>query len=211
MGADRLIQGPPSPTGTVQYDDPGAILVDTVNGIEYVVTTAKGAIAGQAAALILTAQTALTAITAAQTLLSKAFAAGALNMQGRTMLVTGYLIFTTPAGTPTLTIALLLGATTLATITTAAVAGSQTNAQLQFQFQLTVASAGSSGSIEAHGNVSAQLSATLGTAIAEYVDQNTAAVGSLNLTIAQTLSATIAASTTVTSAQVRLASIEFVA
>jgi hypothetical protein len=184
-----------------ELDSPGALEVDSVNGTLGVVTTAK---------LLQVAQTALAALTA-QTLLSQVLAAGALNVKGRTLLVTGYVVFTSAAATPTLTIALLLGATTLATITTAALAGSQTNAQLQFQFQLSVASIGATGSIEAHGAVAVQLAAALGTALAEYADQVTAAVGSLNLTAAQTLSVTIAASSTITSATLRLASVEVVA
>jgi len=211
MGADRISQGPPSVAGTSQFDEPGAIIIDAVSGAEYIVSNSRQLSVGQAAMLVLAAQTALVTITTAQTLLSLALAAGQLNAAKRTILVTGFVIFTTPAGTPTITIAILLGATTLCTITTAAVAGSQTAAQLQFQFELTVTTTGAAGSIETHGTVSAQLSAALGTAAPTYMDQNAAAVGSLNLPAAQTLSVTIAASTTVTSAQLRMAAVELVA
>lgn len=211
MGADRITSGPLGTADQDALDSPGSIVVDQVTGYLGVVTQARAIQTMQQAASALSAQSPLTTITTAQTMLTQNFALGELNVLGRTISVTGFVIFTTPAATPTVTIAIKLGATTLCTITTAAVAGSQTNAQLQFSFQFTVAAIGAAGSIEAHGQVIAQLAAALGTAIAAYADQNIAVVGSLNLTIAQAMTVTIAASSTLTSATLRLASVEVLA
>ena len=209
MGADRIQAFPPSAVSVV--DEPGALSVDSTLGQLFVINKANQAVAARAAAQVLPAQTPLTTITTAQTMLTLNFAAGELNAVGRTISIFGSIVFTSPAATPTITIAVKLGATTLCTITSAAVAGSQTNAQLQFEFELTTASTGASGSIEAHGAIGVQLSATLSTALAWYADQNTAATGSLNLTTAEALTVTIAASSTITSATLRQSVIEMVA
>jgi hypothetical protein len=58
--------------------------------------------------------------------------------------------------------------------------------------------------------VKAQLGATNPLAIAEYLDVNTAASSAVDLTAAETLTATIAASTTMSAAQLRLALVELV-
>jgi len=157
---------------------------------------------------LLPAQTALTAITTAQTLMSLAFLAGAFGKVGRALRVSGMVIFTVSTGTPTTTIAIKLGTVTLFTVTTAALAAS-TNGQLTFDCLLNVVATGSSGTVEAHGTVKAQLSTALGTAIAEYADQSVA-VSAVDLTKALTLAVSIAASTAMASAQLRQGFIEVV-
>lgn len=158
---------------------------------------------------LLAAQTPVTAITTAQTLASLAFLAGAFNKVGRTLRISGTIIFTVSTATPTTTIAIKLGTVTLLTITTAALAAS-TNGQLTFQALLSVVAAGSAGTVEGHGTVKAQLSTALGTAIAEYADQVTTPATGVNLTSALTLAVTIAASSTMASAQLRQGLVEVV-
>jgi hypothetical protein len=215
MGADRIVFGQ-GQGGS--YDDAGALIADAQNGILSMVTGTLGAPSGkvsaQSALYIIPTQTAVTAITTAQTLFSKALNAGALNVAGRTGLFTAYGIYTSPgSSTPTMTFALTLGGVTLMTVTTAAISTTaSTSLQWQFTCQFTVVTAGASGTIEAHGNVGVNISAnTPGAALAEYADQNTAVSSAVNLTTALTIALTIAASSTVTSAQLRLGSIELTA
>jgi hypothetical protein len=199
--------GPPAPG--ITDTDKGALIADVLNGVVEMVDNNGNTHGIETMLQLLQAQTALTTITTAQTLFSRALPAGALNKLNRTILITGTVIFTVGAGTPTCTIAITLGGVTLCTITTAALAVS-TNAQLVFQFTLSVASVGASGTLEAHGSVSVQLSGTLGTAIPQYFDQNIAVSSAVNLTSALTLAATIAASTTMASAQLRQGLVEVV-
>ena len=79
-----------------------------------------------------------------------------------------------------------------------------------FDFSLSVAAGGASAAtIEAHGEVKINITAnTPAAAAATYLDGNTAVIGSLNLEQALTLAVTIAASLTVTSAQLLFATIE---
>jgi hypothetical protein len=189
--------------------DKGALIADVQNGVVEMVDGSGNTHGLETTLGLLQAQTALSTITTAQTLFSQAFPAGALNKKNRTLFISGTVIFTVSAGTPTATIAITLGGVTLCTITTAALAAS-TNGQIQFQFTLSVASTGASGTLEAHGAVSAQLSATLGTAVPQYLDQNIAVSSAVNLTSALTLAVTIAASTTMASAQLRQGQVEVV-
>jgi hypothetical protein len=199
--------GPPAP-GTTDTDK-GALIADVQNAIAEMVDSSGNTHGLETTLLLLQAQTALATITTAQTLFSLALLAGALNKTNRTLRISGTIIFTVSTGTPTCTIAVKLGTVTLFTITTAALAAS-TNGQLSFEVLVSVASTGSSGTLEAHGEVTAQLSTALGTAMAQYADQSVAVSSAVNLTSALTLAATIAASTTMAAAQVRQALIEVV-
>lgn len=213
MAFERVTTGPLNPTGVDPFDAPGLVF-DQQNNVLAAVGNSRNMTVQQSAQLILTAQTALTAITTAQNLFTKAFPAGALNVVGRTLLITGFIIYTSPGTTtPTITIAITLGGVTLVTITTSGIsATASTNLQIQFQFQATIVSTGASGTLEAHGDVAANLTAnTPGGAVNEFADTNTAVSSAVNLTNALTLAATIAASSTVTSAQLRMASVELVA
>ena len=199
--------GPPAPTGV--DTNKGALIADVQTGIVEMVDILGNTHALETMLALLQAQTALATITTAQNLFTYAFVAAALNKLGRALRVRGTVIFTVATGTPTTTIAIKLGSVTLCTITTGALAAS-TNGQIQFEFLLSVASVGSSGTIEAHGSVKSQLSTSLGTAIAEYADQNVAVSSAVNLTAALTLAVTIAASTTMGAAQLRQGSIEVI-
>jgi hypothetical protein len=210
---DRQQAGPLNVAGTDPFDSQLALVGDTQNGTVEVCTPATGRKMLQQALSVIPAQSALNTITTAQTLFTKTYGAGFLNVLNRTLLISGYLIYTSPGTTtPTISIALAICGTTVCTITTAGVSSTaSTNMPIQFEFEVTVTTTGSSGAVEAHGNLAANISAnTPSAAVADYADTNTATV-SVNLTSTQTVAATIAASSTISSAQLRLATIEVVA
>lgn len=202
--------GPPAPTGL--DTNKHSLIADIKSGVIEMVDDAGVCHGIQTALLVLQAQTALATITTAQNLFSQALAAGALNKKGRTLQISGTLIFSTAsANTPTIAIALKLGSVTLCTLTSAAVAASITNGQLQFQFTISIATTGAAGTIESHGDLFAQLSAALGTALASYADPNVAVSSAVDLTAAQSLVATITgAGGTILAAQLRQLVIEVV-
>ncbi|MGA9668413.1 MAG: hypothetical protein WBQ94_04350 [Terracidiphilus sp.] len=208
MGADRITTN----MQDAQYDSPGALVANPSTGLLAVVT--QGGLVTAATRLLNVAQqTALTAITTAQTLLSKAMPAGSLNVAGRTLRVRGALIYsTTIANVATITIALKLGSVTLCTITTAATnTAASTNLPIQFDFTLTVAATGAAATIQSHGTVSANIGTAAAGAITVYADTNTAVSSAVDLTIAETLAVTIAASAAVPSAQLLSASVDLIA
>lgn len=214
MGADRITQGPLNSAGTDPFDSQ-ALILDAENNFLEVSGNAHKRAALRSAIAVIQAQTALTAITTAQVLLSKALNAGALNVTGRTVRVRGSLIYSTTAtNVATITLALVLGATTLCTITTAATnTAASTNLPIQFEFVLSVAVPGgaAASNIESHGSVRADIGTAAAAAIAQYLDTNTAVVTGADLTAANTLEVTIAASAAVPSAQLLLSEIELVA
>lgn len=211
MGADRIQSGP---FGATNSFDTQAILMDAQNGTLSVSGLNKKVMLLRGALLVLNAQTALTAITTAQTLLSQAFNAGALNLAGRTLKVRGTLIYsTTSTNVATIIIALTLGGVTLCTITTAATnTAASTNLPVDFEFYLTVATTGSAATIESHGSVRANIGTTAAAAVAVYLDTNTAVSSAVNLLTAETLTVTLAAGVAaIPSAQLRNATLEWVA
>lgn len=210
MGADRIQAGAVADP----YDSPGSLLVDPVAGSLAVVNNNRVAQLQQATVLALSAQAALTNITAAQNLFTKIFGAGALNVVGRTFMVSGWGVYSSAGGsTPTISIALTLGGVTLCTITSSAInTAANTNLPFQFSFQVTVVSTGAAATLETHGLLTINLSAnTPAAAVTAFADTNTAVSAAVNLTTAATLAATIAASGNISSATLRLASIEVLA
>ena len=199
--------GPPAP-GTTDTNK-GALIADIQTPAVEMVDAQGNTHGVESTLLLLQAQTALTTITTAQTLMSLAFLAGALNKTNRTLRVSGTVIFTVSTGTPAATIVIKLGTVTLFTVATANLAAS-TGGQLTFEALISVAASGSSGTLEAHGEVCAQLSTALGTAVAQYLDQSTAVSSAVNLTSALTLTVTIASATTMASAQLRQGLVELV-
>src|SRR5215472_15930447 len=211
MGADRITQGP-SITGTNAYDSQ-ALVLDVTNNILETSGTNRTMQAARTALIVLGAQTALSTVTTAQNLISKTLNAGVLNKALRTLLIQGSVIYTSSGTTtPTITIAVTLGGVSLCSITTAAVSSTaSTNMPVQFEFQLQTATTGSSGTIESHGYVYANISAnTPAAASGIYCDTNTAVSSSDNLASALALAVTVAASSTITSVQLRQASVECV-
>jgi hypothetical protein len=80
---------------------------------------------------------------------------------------------------------------------------------VQFSFIFTVASTGSSGTIEAHGFINANISANTPAAASNtYNDTNVAVSSAVNLTSALALQIQISASLAITSAQLRQLAIE---
>lgn len=211
MGADRIQSGALNTAGTNPSDSPGALVADPQTGLLAVVTTARVMQIGRTRLLTLQEQTALTAITVAQTLFSLAIKAGVLNVINRTLRVKGTLIYsTTSTNVATISLALKLGSVTLCTITTAATnTAASTGLPIKFEFELSVATVGAAATIESHGKVDANISAnTPAAATASYLDTNTAVSSAVDLTVAETLAVTIAASAAVPSAQLLLASID---
>lgn len=212
MGADRVTYGPPFANGVNTFDQK-AILLDQTNGVVYSSGSGNGrkVQAAMCAPLVLPAQTAKTAITTAQILLSFAFAPGALNVTGRKLRVKGVLIYsTTAANVATISLALKLGSVTLCTITTAATnTTASTSLPIHFEFELTVVTLGATATLESHGRVDANIGTAAAAAVAVYLDTNTAVSSAVNLTTTETLEVTIAASAAVPSAQLRSATVMY--
>jgi len=197
----QITQGPATATGN--NTNKQALIFDRQNNIVDSVGDAGLAASLRAPLLVLPAQTALATITTAQNLVSKSLNAGVLNKLNRTIEIYGQIILTL-TGTPTVTIAVTLGGVALVSITTAAfTTGGATNVPANFVFVLTTASTGSAGTMEAHGAVNANVSSSTTGPTAQYLDQVVAVSSAVNLTTALTLNVTIAASATVTSAQLR--------
>ena len=210
MGADRATYGPPAANGVNAFDQK-ALVLDQTNGVLYVSGAANNRklMTAMGAPLVLPPQTALTAITTAQTLLSFAFGAGALNVTGRKLRVKYSLIYsTTIANVATISFALVLGGVTLCTVTTAATnKAASTNLPIQGEFELTVVTLGATATMESHARVDANVGTVAAANAVTYLDTNTAVSAAVNLTAAATLSLTIAASAAIPSAQLRSASL----
>lgn len=209
MGADRIQSGAVSDP----FDSPGSLVADPQSGGLSVVTKTNSLQLSQTALLALLSQTALTNISTAQNLFSQSIPGGQFNKVGRTFLVSIFGIYSFAGGsTPTITLALKLGSVTLFTITSSAInTAASTNLQFQLSVQCTVAAIGASATIESHGSLTINLSAnTPGAALSAFADQNTAVSGAIDLTQAQNLVATIACSGTLSSAQLRSATVELV-
>lgn len=213
MGADRITQGPPSSSGINQFDTQ-AVVLDAQNNHLYSSGLSRKLRLLHKTAVNLPAQTTLTAITTAQNLISQAFNAGELNVTGRKLRVTLYLIYSTNVGNvATLSFALTLGGVTLCTITTAATnTAASANLPIKVEFELTVATLGASATIESHGRVDANIGTTAAAAVATYLDTNTAVSAAVNLLTAPTLLVTVAAGVAaVPSMQLRSASVDLAA
>lgn len=212
MGADWVTYGPPSASGVNSFNQK-CIALDQTNGVMYSSGSANGRklMLAMGAPLVLPAQTALTAIENAQTLLSFIFGAGALNVTGRKLRVKGVLIYSTTAtNVAAINLALILGGVTLCTITTAATnTAASTNLPIHFEFELTVVTLGATATIESHGRVEANIGTVAAAAVAVYLDTNTAVSSAVNLTAAATLSVTIATNAVVPSAQLRSATLMY--
>jgi hypothetical protein len=203
----QITSGPPVASGV--NTNKQSLIFDKASGIVEAVPDSGTTQALETAILILLAQTALSTITAAQNLFSQTLNQGVLNKSKRTIRIGGSIIFTT-AGTPQITIAVKLNAVTLVSIQTPAIGNAQTNGQINFEFWITVATTGSGGTLEAHGAIGVQGGSTLAVAIPQYADQNVAVSSAVDLTSALALALTIAASSTVSSAQLRNAVVEIV-
>lgn len=175
MGADRITTGPLGTAGTDAYDSPGAIVADQQNGLMQVVTSTRVLQTARSTQLLLGPQVALTAITTAQNLISKALNAGVLNVAGRWVTIKGWLIYSsTDSNVATITIAIKLGGVTLCTITTAATnTTASTNLPIKFEFDVFVPAgnkAGSTSALFAHGKVDANIGTAAAGSTTAYLD-----------------------------------------
>jgi hypothetical protein len=190
-----------------------ALYTDQQNGVLYLASQSHVLTSQQTALGVFSAQTAVTSVTTAQNLATLSLNKNVQNVAGRTLRLCGYGIYTSPGSTaPTLTLAVTEGGITPVTITTAALSTTaSTNMPFQFCFDLTTVATGASGTLEAHGQVSANISAnTPAAAMTTYDDTNTAVSSAVSLIGANTLALTVAASSTITSVQLRQMTIELV-
>lgn len=157
------------------------------------------------------AQTALTTVTTAQTMFTipacstsvttNCLPAGFNNVVGKTWEICGEAMFSNGATTPAITIAVKVGAATPVSAVTANNANTNTNAPLNFCFRGTTTLAGASGTDEAHGWITDATAAAwaAGTAVATYVDGQTAVSAAYDHTAANAVTVTIAATAALTS------------
>lgn len=167
----------------------------------------------QIALLTSSATTAVTTVTTAQSMATLALGASLQNVAGRTVRVCGAGIYTSPGTTtPTMTIQLTEGGITPVAITTAALsATASTSLPFSFCFVMTTVATGATGTLEAHGILNANISAnTAAAAVATYADTNTAVSSTLDLTAANTLAVQVAASSALTSVQLRQLTVELI-
>jgi hypothetical protein len=211
------VQNGPSTSTSCQASP--ALYFDQQNGIASACGTSHTLQPFETTLGVFNAQTANTTVTTAQTMASLALNANVQNVIGRTIKVCGAGIYTSPGtSAPTLTIQVTEGGITPIAITTAALSTTATtSAPFSFCYRITTASISTSaspsttGTLEAHGYLVANIAAnTPASAAAVYLDTNTAVSSALNLFTANTLAVQVAASLTVTSVQLRQLTIELV-
>jgi hypothetical protein len=208
----QITVGPPAASGV--NTNKQSLILDRQNGIVETVPD-SGTTQAHRSILpggIIPAQTALTTITTTQTLLTLALNAGVLNKLKRTVKVMGEVIYTSAGTTqPVLTLLLKLGSVSLCSIALPAMsATARTAAPLKFEYIFEVAATGSSGTIESHGKVDADLNAAAGSAVSSILDANTAVSSAVDLTSALTLAVTIVSTLTLTSMQLRAGRVEVI-
>lgn len=211
MSFAQQTTGPATATG--ENTNIGALIQDRANNITETVGEDGLAQALMSALYVLTAQTALTAITTAQNLFDETLGAQVLNKLARKLRIKGRIIYnSTGAAVATITLAVKFGGVAMVAITTAATnTAASTGMPIEFEFTLTTVTTGTSGTIEAHGRVDANISAnTPAVAVATYLDTNVAVSSAVNLNIEQPLLVTIAASAAIPSAQLREMTVEVV-
>ena len=140
---------------------------------------------------VLTAQTAITTVTTAQTLNSTTavtLPASAMNVVGKTLHVHGMLIFSNGVTTPTVAVSLKVGSVVELIPTSAANANSNTNSPVIFDFECTTQATGATGNDQCHGFITDDVAnATPGAASSVYPDINTSVSGNWDHTASQTV------------------------
>jgi hypothetical protein len=133
--------------------------------------------------------------TSQQNLMSYSMPASLLNTSGKTLRVWMAGVYTTQAAqTPTITIDVAFGATTVASWLSTATTASQTNMPWEAVCYISTASTGATGTVEAHGLMNMRLGSAAG-AGSTFQDTNTAASGAIDLTSAQTVQVHVTFST----------------
>jgi hypothetical protein len=174
MAFEQITSGPSGPTTNNPSCTPNGLTLDKQNNVVASVGTSGTEGVLETLLAVFGPAVPLTAITTAQTMLSKALNAYLLNRVGRTLRLQGSVYYsTTSTNVATVTIALTLGGVTLCTITTTASnTAASTNLQIQFDFYLTVNAAGTSGVLVSHGNVTANLGTATSAAMSQFGDTN---------------------------------------
>jgi hypothetical protein len=129
-----------------------------------------------------------------QLLMSCSVPAGTLNRVGRSLRIWLSGVYSTPAASTTaVVVKAKLGALTLGTWTSTALAGIQaTNDQFNLTSLSTTQTAGATAAFEVHGNMTIDLGVGNTVADSIFADVNTATVSSVDITATQTLQITIA-------------------
>lgn len=143
--------------------------------------------------------------TSDQQLMELTLGAGYLNSLGQPFLINGAFIYTTQSGqTPTITIKAKLCTVsgcgsgtviTLGSIVTTATIAAVTNNNINLNLMSYVTTVGSSGNLEVHGPLSADLGALTTTADSIFNDTNTSVSSNIDLTLALFIDFTVAFST----------------
>ena len=134
-----------------------------------------------------TAAQAATGVNAATTITGSSFTptAGFLNVVGKSIEGEAWLTNINVTGTPTVAIAVKIGATTVATCTSQAITNAVT-APVHFTFTVKTAAIGASGTDEAHCAMDIPLAAA-GNAVARVLDNNTAVSSTYDHTAANAI------------------------
>lgn len=206
----RVTQGPDQ---VAKCGGPNTLQIDSASGVVQSCGLGQNPLTHQVAIASVSAQTAVTSVTTAQTMYSLALPANFQNVAGRTLRICGYGVYTSPGTTtPTITLQITEGGVTPVAITSAGVSSTaSTNMPFQACFDLTTVATGTSGTIEAHGQIAINISAnTPAAAMTTYDDTNTAVSSAINLNSANTLAVQVAASGTITSVTLRQLTIEVI-
>jgi hypothetical protein len=135
-------------------------------------------------------------VSTAQNLMSFSVPAGSMNKLLKSLRIFGRGLYTTAgAQTPTLTVAITIGGVSVLSFVSTATTASQTNLPWEFEAWITTSLVGSSGTVEAHGQMQIKLGSGASGASTDFLDTNTAASSAINLTNANTLQVTITSST----------------
>lgn len=201
------------PSSNTNCQSAPGVYFDVVNGVAAACGNGHTLQTMQTALGAFSAQTAVTSVTTAQNLATLALNANVQAVPGRTLRLCGYGIYTSPGTTtPTLTLQVAEGGVIPVAITSAGIsATASTNMPFQFCFDLTTVTASATGTVEAHGSFAVNITAnTPAAAVATYADTNVAVSSTFNMFAANTLALQVAASSTVTSVQLRQLTIELV-
>lgn len=201
------------PTTSTSCQSAPALYFDQQNSVLSTCGSTHVKSVAQKAIATFSAQTAKTSVTTAQTMASVALNGSMQNVVGRTIRLCGSGVYTSPGTTtPKITIQVTEGGITPVAIQSAALSSTaSTDMPFNFCFDITTVSTGATGTLEAHGRLSINISAnTPAAAIATYLDTNTAVSSSISLLAANTLAVQVAADSTITSVTLRQLTIELI-
>jgi hypothetical protein len=206
----------PNATSTCPPGTPPLLTADVSTNILSSCGTAGTASTLQTTLCTLGAQTAVTTVTTAQTIATCAMPTNAMNHGGtspRVLRVCGYGVYTTPGTTaPVPTFQIVIAGVTQVAITTAALSTTaSTNMPFQFCYDLTTVTLGTTGTLEAHGQLSIGIGAnTPAAAETTYQDTNVLPSAATNLNTANSFLFQVSSTLAISSVQVRQLTAEWV-